>query len=116
MAAQPAAPRPAQPLRPRHVPQRTCVGCRTTLAKRQLVRIVRLAEGGVRVDPSGRLPGRGAYLHLDRRCWNEGLTKGRLARALHVSIPAGDQAELARYLTENVSDVTPEAAPLASAD
>jgi hypothetical protein len=33
-----------------------------------------------------------------------------------VSIPAGDQAELARYLTENVCDEAPEAPPPASAD
>jgi hypothetical protein len=31
--------------RVKHVPQRTCVGCRTVLAKRQLIRVVRTAEG-----------------------------------------------------------------------
>lgn len=74
----------AQPLRPRHVPQRTCVACRATLAKRELVRIVRTPDGRVEADPTGRKPGRGAYLHRDPMCWDQGLRKGKLARALKV--------------------------------
>ena len=74
-----------QPLRPRHVPQRTCVGCRSQLSKRELVRVVRTPAGEVEVDPTGRSPGRGAYLHRDPACWTEGLKKGRLARSLHVT-------------------------------
>ena len=50
------------PLRQRHIPQRTCVGCRTTTAKRQFVRIVRTAAGRVEVDLTGKKAGRGAYL------------------------------------------------------
>ena len=53
--------------RVKHIPQRTCVGCREVLSKRQLLRIVRTAEG-VRVDPTGKLAGRGAYLHDKRSC------------------------------------------------
>ena len=66
--------------RVKHVPQRTCVGCRQVLAKRTLIRVVRTAEG-VRVDPTGKAAGRGAYLHNLRSCWERGL-KGALAHAL----------------------------------
>ena len=62
--------------RVKHVPQRTCVGCREVLPKRQMVRIVRTADG-VQVDPTGKLAGRGAYLHDRRECWERGL-KGAL--------------------------------------
>lgn len=72
----------------KHVPQRTCVGCRETLAKRALIRVVRTPDG-VRVDPTGKLAGRGAYLHDRRSCWERGL-KGSLARALKVELT--DQA------------------------
>ena len=68
----------------RHVPQRTCVGCRQVLPKRQLIRIVRGAEA-VRVDPTGKAPGRGAYLHDQRTCWEAAL-RGPLARALHTEL------------------------------
>lgn len=84
------------PRRVKHVPQRTCVGCREVLPKRQMVRIVRTAEG-VRVDPSGKLAGRGAYLHDRRECWMRGL-KGALAHALRTELGAEDRAALESFM------------------
>jgi predicted RNA-binding protein YlxR (DUF448 family) len=85
-----------QPVRRRHVPQRTCVGCRTVLAKRELIRVVRTPEG-VFVDPTGRLAGRGAYLHDRRSCWEKAL-KGGLAGALKTTLSAEDRARLQERL------------------
>lgn len=66
------------------------------LAKRQLVRIVRHADG-VRVDPTGKLAGRGAYLHDRRSCWEAGL-KGSLAHALKVNLTAADREQLMAFM------------------
>jgi hypothetical protein len=63
---------PKRPARRRHIPQRTCIGCRTVLAKKELVRIVRTPDG-VMIDPSGRQAGRGAYIHNQRSCWQKAL-------------------------------------------
>lgn len=82
--------------RVKHIPQRTCVGCREVLAKRQLLRVVRTAEG-VQVDPTGKLAGRGAYLHDKRSCWERGL-KGALAHALKAEISAEDRARLQEFM------------------
>lgn len=82
--------------RRRHIPQRTCVGCREVLAKRTLIRLVRTPEG-VRVDPTGKAAGRGAYLHDRRACWEAGL-KGPLARALKVEIPEESLAALTEFM------------------
>ena len=82
--------------RVKHIPQRTCVGCRSVLAKRQLVRIVRTAEG-VKVDPTGKLAGRGAYLHDRRSCWEAGL-EGSLAHALKVDLTAADRETLEAFM------------------
>jgi len=76
--------------RPRHVPQRTCVACRQGDAKRALVRIVRLASGAVRVDPGGKLSGRGAYLHDDPDCWTLAFKRAILPRALRIPAIADD--------------------------
>lgn len=87
----------AKPSKPvKHIPQRTCVGCRTVLAKRTLVRLVRTTEG-VRVDPSGKLNGRGAYLHNQRSCWAQGL-KGPVAHALKVGLTAEDRQRLEAFM------------------
>ena len=82
--------------KPKHIPQRTCVGCREVLPKRQLIRIVRTAEG-VRVDASGKLSGRGAYLHNQRTCWENGL-KGTLGHALKTEIAENDRKVLLEFL------------------
>ena len=81
--------------RVKHVPQRTCVGCRTVLAKRGLIRIVRTAEG-VQVDPTGKLAGRGAYLHDRRTCWERGL-RGALSHALKIELTPADRERLEAF-------------------
>lgn len=68
--------------RPKHVPQRTCVVCRDTGAKRALTRIVRTSEGTIEVDLSGRKNGRGAYLCDRQECWERAVSTPILARAL----------------------------------
>ena len=88
------AKKPAQ--RVRHVPQRTCVGCRQVLPKRTLLRIVRTPEG-IRVDPTGKAAGRGAYLHNVRSCWERGM-KEALAHALKVELTEEDRAYLTAFL------------------
>jgi uncharacterized protein len=84
-------------MRPRHIPQRTCVACRRTSAKRELVRIVRTPEGGVEVDPTGKRSGRGAYLCPTPDCWRLAVQKGRLDRALKTSVSARDKEALLQY-------------------
>ena len=82
--------------RVKHIPQRTCVGCRVVLAKRQMLRIVRTVDG-VRVDPTGKLAGRGAYLHDKRSCWERGL-KGTLAHALKTELSNDDRVRLETFM------------------
>jgi hypothetical protein len=90
-----------QGLRPRRVPQRTCIACRSTEAKRGLVRVVRTPEGRVALDRTGKANGRGAYVHESRGCWDEALKKDRLGRALKVTVPP-DDAELLRAYAEGI--------------
>jgi uncharacterized protein len=80
--------------RVKHVPQRTCVGCRVVNAKRQLVRLVRTAAGQVVVDPTGKAAGRGAYLHDRRSCWVKALDRRALDQALKMTITDANRAAL----------------------
>lgn len=83
-------------VRKKHVPQRTCVGCREVLPKRSLIRIVRSSDG-VQVDPTGKLAGRGAYLHDRRSCWERAL-KGPLAHALKMELTDKDREDLLAFM------------------
>ena len=78
-------------------PQRTCIACRSTTGKRELVRIVRTPQGTVELDPTGKKSGRGAYLHNSADCWQLGLKKDRLANALKTTIAAQDRRRLVEY-------------------
>jgi predicted RNA-binding protein YlxR (DUF448 family) len=61
-----------------------------------MVRIVRTTDG-VRVDPSGKLAGRGAYLHDKRDCWARGM-RGALTHALKAELTAEDRARLEEFM------------------
>jgi len=78
----------------RTLPQRTCVACRTTRPKRELVRVVRSPLGELSVDLRGKAPGRGAYLDPDAGCLERGLAEGALSRALEIPIDEGAAAKL----------------------
>jgi predicted RNA-binding protein YlxR (DUF448 family) len=61
-----------------------------------MIRIVRTTDG-VQIDPTGKLPGRGAYLHDRRECWERGL-KGALSHALKTSLTGDDRARLDEFM------------------
>lgn len=72
--------------KPRREPVRTCVACRVEAGKRAMVRIVRRAEGGAKVDRTGHAPGRGAYLHADVACIEIARKRKALERALKTPV------------------------------
>ncbi|TMB43095.1 MAG: YlxR family protein [Chloroflexi bacterium] len=75
-------------------PVRTCVGCRGEAGKKALIRLVRRPEGGAALDPTGRAPGRGAYLHADAACLDLARKRKTLERALRTTIQPDTWAKL----------------------
>lgn len=73
------------------------MGCREVLPKRKMVRLVKTANG-VQIDPTGKLPGRGAYLHDRRECWERGL-KGALSHALKIALTQENRARLEEFMS-----------------
>ena len=90
----------------KHVPQRTCIGCRTVLSKKELVRVVRTPEG-VRIDPTGKAAGRGAYVHKIRSCWEQAI-KGPINHALKMELTAEDRQILVEYMNQLSQNETSE--------
>ena len=78
----------------RHVPQRTCVVCRSTAEKRALTRLVRTPDAGVQVDLTGKQNGRGAYLCDQPECWDKALVSDVLAKALRTTLTDADRERL----------------------
>lgn len=57
------------------------------IPKRELVRVARSPEGKVSIDPTGKSPGRGAYLCGKIDCFAAAKKRRALDRALNVEIP-----------------------------
>ena len=80
-------------------PERSCVGCRVRAPKAELLRVAR-TPAGVRVDPLGTAPGRGAYVHREPACVRAALRKGALASALRTGLAQEDLARLRNDIEE----------------
>ena len=86
------------------IPQRTCVACRTIGGKRGLVRIVRTPEGRVALDPTGRLPGRGAYLCRESACLSAAINGNQIEHILKIKLSPEDRESLKNSLSEYMKE------------
>ena len=97
----------------KHEPLRTCIGCRGTFPKDQVVRIVAGPEGAV-LDYREKLPSRAAYVCPSRECIEKALSRDNLSRALkqRVKMPAPAQfiSVLLQSITEKIRSLTVMAA------
>ena len=71
----------------RKEPIRKCLATGERLSKKDLVRIVRTPEGEIKIDQTGKLNGRGAYLSKSLEAIKLARTKNIIGRALEVEIP-----------------------------
>ena len=62
------------------------MSCRQVKPKGEMIRLVRIGEGEVEIDISGKKSGRGAYLCRSPQCWESGLRQGRLEYVLKTSL------------------------------
>lgn len=68
------------------VPLRTCVITKETLPKQELLRIVRTPEMEVKVDETGKLNGRGAYIKKSLEVLEKAKKSKLLEKRLECSI------------------------------
>lgn len=84
------------------IPMRRCVGCGTSKAKKELVRVVKNAAGEISLDAAGKKPGRGAYLCMSPACLAKAQKRKALERAFEGQIPAEVYASLEESLAQAV--------------
>lgn len=68
------------------MPQRTCMGCNEKKDKKDLIRIVKLPNGEINIDKSGKMPGRGAYICDNIQCLEKAIKTKRIERVLETKI------------------------------
>ena len=52
----------------KNIPMRMCIACREMKPKVEMTRVVKNAEGDIRLDVTGKAPGRGAYICNSEEC------------------------------------------------
>ena len=80
---------------------RMCVGFREMKEKRELLRIVKNAEGQISFDRVGKAPGRGAYICRSEECLTKAVRQHQLERALETKI---DEAVYQQLMEEIHAD------------
>ncbi len=70
------------------IPMRKCLGCMEQKPKKELVRVVKSADGDISLDLTGKKNGRGAYICPDVSCLEKAKKAKRLERAFECAIPA----------------------------
>lgn len=75
---------------------RTCVVCSTKSAKHDMMRIVATSEGGVVLDPTGKIQGRGAYVCSRDVGLDDGLKRKRVSYVLRSPITDNSWNEIER--------------------
>lgn len=68
------------------IPMRMCTACREMKPKAELVRVVKTAEGEIKLDTTGKLNGRGAYICRDVECVIKAEKQNSLSRAFETSV------------------------------
>ncbi len=67
-------------------PMRMCTGCREMKPKKELIRIVKTAENGIKLDFTGKLNGRGAYICKNKECFLKAHKSNALSRAFETNV------------------------------
>ncbi len=70
------------------IPMRKCLGCMEQKPKKELVRVVKSADGDISLDLTGKKNGRGAYICPEVSCLEKAKKAKRLERAFECAIPA----------------------------
>ncbi len=82
----------------RKIPLRTCVVTKENLPKQELLRIVKNKEGEVKVDETGKLNGRGAYIKKDMAVLEQAIKTKILDKKLECEIGDNIYEELKKII------------------
>lgn len=87
-------------MKQKKIPMRMCVGCREMKPKKELMRVVRGPDGTVSLDPSGKKPGRGAYVCRSGDCLSRAIRQKQLERQLEAKLGEDTAEALRQTLAE----------------
>ncbi len=91
-------------MKKRKIPLRKCIACGESKAKKELLRIVKTREGDVKVDLTGKVNGRGAYICPTIECLDLAIKSKKISKSLEIEISDSVYEEL----REAIRNLKPE--------
>ena len=85
-------------MKQRKIPLRTCVVTKESLPKQELLRIVRTPEKVVKVDETGKLNGKGAYIKKDLAVLEKAMKTKILEKRLECKIEESVYEEIKKII------------------
>ena len=86
------------------IPLRQCIGCGEMKSKKEMMRVLKSAEGEISLDTTGKKNGRGAYLCYSGECLKKAIKSKGLERSFQMKIPQ----EIYDTLTREFEDIQDE--------
>ena len=86
-------------MKQRKIPMRKCVVSNEMKPKKEMIRIVRSKEGDISIDPTGKMPGRGAYLSMEPEVVQKSWDQKILDRVLNDTLTDEFYQELLDYVS-----------------
>ena len=83
------------------VPMRQCVGCGEMNSKKEMMRILKTAEGDIVLDVTGKKNGRGAYLCKSDECLKKARKNRGIERSFKMGIPSEVYDNLEKEFAES---------------
>ena len=84
------------------IPMRQCVGCGEMKTKKEMMRVLKPAEGPIVLDMTGKKNGRGAYLCMTKECLQRARKSKGLERSFKMTIPDELYENLEKEFDEDV--------------
>lgn len=84
------------------IPIRTCMGCSEKKPKSELIRVVKKQTGEIKLDKTGKLSGRGAYICDKSECLEKAIRSKKLERIFETKIEEDIYQELKNTINQGV--------------
>ena len=84
------------------IPLRQCIGCGEMKSKKEMILVLRTAEGEILIDATGRKNGRGAYLCPSCECLKKAVKSKGLDRSFKMAVPREVYEALEKEMEELV--------------
>jgi len=83
------------------IPLRQCIGCKEMKDKKELIRVLKIQDGTILIDATGKKNGRGAYICANSDCLDKAIKTKGLERSFKVAI----EPEVYESLKKELKDI-----------